>query len=94
MWKNPVNFRRLFVTNILNILSLLVLLEAFVNSQLKPVYMVIRHKTSSSVIEFPLIKSSNVNKKNILAMKLKQKSNKNASTIEAEINIMNVYIVS
>ena len=70
------------------------LLEAFVNSQLKPVYMVIRHKTSSSVIEFPLIKSSKVNKKNILAMKLKQKSNKNASTIEAEINIIYVYIVS
>ena len=69
-------------------------MEAFVNSQLKPVYMVIRHKTSSSVIEFPLIKSSNVNKKNILAMKLKQKSNKNASTIEAEINIIYVYIVS
>ena len=68
------------------------LLEAFENSQLKPVYMVIRHKTSSSVIEFPLIKSSNVNKKNILAMKLKQKSNKNASTIEADI--MYVYIVS
>ena len=27
-------------------------------------------------------------------MKLKQKSNKNASTIEAEINIIYVYIVS